>query len=93
MAKIWRGGSVMGREDRVGRRGRGQAASKEAGDKANFIAAARRAAQAAAAGVLPGVKRPDDKTPSASGEAGLPIRPNEPRLSPPPNVPSPRTRR
>ncbi|MFL5086575.1 MAG: hypothetical protein ACJ8FP_17310 [Xanthobacteraceae bacterium] len=42
----------------------------EAGDKANFIAAARRAAQAAAAGVLPGVKRPDDKTPSASGEAG-----------------------
>ena len=33
MAKIWRGGSVMGREDRVGRRARGQAASKEAADK------------------------------------------------------------
>ena len=33
MAKIWRGGSVMGREDRVGRRGRGPAASKDAADK------------------------------------------------------------
>ena len=34
MAKIWRGGSVMGREDRVGRRGRGGAASKDAADTA-----------------------------------------------------------
>jgi subfamily B ATP-binding cassette protein MsbA len=34
MAKIWRGGSVMGREDRVGRRARAEAASKEAADKA-----------------------------------------------------------
>ena len=34
MAKIWRGGSVMGREDRVGRRGRGEAASRDAADQA-----------------------------------------------------------
>ena len=34
MAKIWRGGSVMGREDRVGRRARAGAAAKEAADKA-----------------------------------------------------------
>ena len=33
MAKIWRGGSVMGREDRVGRRARGEAAAKDAADK------------------------------------------------------------
>ena len=33
MAKIWRGGSVMGREDRVGRRARAGAAAKEAADK------------------------------------------------------------
>ncbi|HEV7498956.1 MAG TPA: hypothetical protein VGQ33_03085, partial [Vicinamibacteria bacterium] len=33
MAKIWRGGSVMGREDRVGRRSRGDAAAKDAADK------------------------------------------------------------
>jgi len=43
----------------------------EAGDKANFIAAARRAAQAAAADAIqPGAKRVDDKAPSGSGEAG-----------------------
>jgi len=34
MAKIWRGGSVMGREDRVGRRGRAEPAAKDAADKA-----------------------------------------------------------
>src|SRR6187397_1400469 len=34
MAKIWRSGSVMGREDRVGRRVRGAPASKEAADEA-----------------------------------------------------------
>jgi localization factor PodJL len=43
----------------------------EAGDKAHFIAAARRAAQAAAADSgQPGAKRPNDKTPSAAAEAG-----------------------
>jgi subfamily B ATP-binding cassette protein MsbA len=34
MAKIWRSGSVMGREDRVGRRGRAEPAAKDAADKA-----------------------------------------------------------
>jgi ABC-type multidrug transport system fused ATPase/permease subunit len=34
MAKIWRGGGVMGREDRVGRRSRAEPASKDAADKA-----------------------------------------------------------
>jgi ABC-type multidrug transport system fused ATPase/permease subunit len=41
MAKIWRGGSVMGREDRVGRRGRGESASKDAADKAKGPKVAR----------------------------------------------------
>jgi localization factor PodJL len=55
----------------TGSRARPPAPAPEAGDKASFIAAARRAAQAAAAGTaLPGVKRTDDKTPAAAGEAG-----------------------